>query len=93
MPYGVDLLPSAGRDFDRIPRRARESINNAFDILAEDPRPPGCESLAGLRGFYRLAIGSCRIAYEVDDDARVVRVWAIGDRRDVYDVLRRRLGR
>jgi mRNA interferase RelE/StbE len=51
--------------------------------LAEDPRPPGCEKLAGLER-YRLRQGKYRILYSIQDDELTVWVVKIGHRRDIY---------
>jgi mRNA interferase RelE/StbE len=52
--------------------------------LADDPRPPGCEKLAGMADAWRIRSGSYRIVYVVDDHAQVVTVTRVGHRREVY---------
>jgi mRNA interferase RelE/StbE len=52
--------------------------------LADDPRPPGSEKLAGGEDRYRVRQGFYRIVYEIDDATRLVRVVKVGHRRDVY---------
>ncbi|MBI2901867.1 MAG: type II toxin-antitoxin system RelE/ParE family toxin [Planctomycetes bacterium] len=47
------------------------------------PRPPRAKRLVGKAG-YRIRRGDYRILYVVDDDARRIRVYRIGHRRDVY---------
>jgi mRNA interferase RelE/StbE len=51
--------------------------------LAADPRPPGCQKLATGDG-YRVRQGDYRIVYTVDDEDRVVEVYKIGHRREIY---------
>jgi len=51
--------------------------------LSENPRPHGSEKLTGQER-YRVRQGDWRIVYEIDDDARIVRIFKIGHRRDVY---------
>jgi len=52
-------------------------------ILADNPRPPGCEKLSGQER-YRIRQGDYRILYEVDESQQVVIVVKIGHRREVY---------
>ena len=61
----------------------RERIREAIDGLAEQPRPVGCQKLAG-RDDYRIRIGEYRVVYAVDDAERVVIVARVGHRREVY---------
>jgi mRNA interferase RelE/StbE len=52
--------------------------------LAADPRPRGCEKLAGGSSRYRIRQGPYRIVYSVADDERVVVVFKVGHRSEVY---------
>ena len=56
----------------------------AIDLLAQEPRPPGCVALAGETRAYRVRVGDYRIVYEIFDDRLVIQVVRIGHRRDVY---------
>ncbi|MCZ7631356.1 MAG: type II toxin-antitoxin system RelE/ParE family toxin [Microthrixaceae bacterium] len=56
----------------------------AIDLLADEPRPPGCTKLTGEDAVYRVRIGDYRILYEVIDDRLLIHVVRIGHRRDVY---------
>jgi mRNA interferase RelE/StbE len=51
--------------------------------LAEDPRPPGSETLSG-QDRYRVRQGDDRVVYAVDGDERIVEIVKIGHRREVY---------
>ena len=54
-----------------------------IQALGSEPRPPGCEKLAGKEG-YRVRQGDYRILYTLDDEQRALVVVKIGHRRDVY---------
>ncbi len=56
----------------------------AIDLLAEQPRPPGCRALTGESDAYRVRVGDYRMGYEVIDDRLIVHVVRVGHRRDVY---------
>ena len=91
MTYEVRFEKAADRDLDRLPTEVQARVVRHIEGLARDPRPPGVEALAGrLRGLLKLRVSDYRVAYRVDDEARVVTVIEIGHRRDIYRRLARR---
>jgi mRNA interferase RelE/StbE len=56
----------------------------AIDLLADNPRPPGCVAPSGEAHAYRVRVGDYRIGYEVIDDRLVVQIVRLGHRRDIY---------
>lgn len=83
MSYRVELETSARRQFLKLPAAVQERITDAIDDLARNPRPAGARRLSGTPG-YRIRQGDYRILYVIDDRARLVRVYRIGHRREVY---------
>ena len=81
--WRVQLETTAVRQFKALEAEAQSRIAAAIDDLARDPRPAGAKKLAGTPG-YRVRTGDWRILYTVNDPARLVRVYRIGNRRDVY---------
>ena len=81
--YKVVIKPSAVKELEAISRKDRERIIRRIERLADDPRPPGCEKLAGGER-YRIRQGAYRAVYLVDDAARDVTIFKIGHRREVY---------
>ena len=84
--YRVEIQRSAERDLDRLSKMLFDRISARLVALAEEPRPPGAEKLAGLEAF-RLRVGDYRVVYEVDDSARLVIVTRVRHRREVYRKL------
>ena len=83
--YRVLLRPPA----QKFLRKLRDKILatrlvEAMRGLANDPRPPGCDKLAGLEDLYRIRVGDYRIVYQIRDQALLVLVAKIGHRREVY---------
>jgi mRNA interferase RelE/StbE len=66
-----------------IPRKDLEKIVRRIHSLGRDPRPAGCLKLSG-QDRYRLRQGDYRIVYAVDDSRRIVEIYKIGNRREVY---------
>ena len=83
MSWRVEFETRARREYLDLPGDVQERLADAIDDLAKDPRPPGCKRLKGQDG-YRIRKGDYRILYTVNDARRVVQVYRIGNRRDVY---------
>ena len=81
--YNVRIKPSAVKDLEAIPAKDRRRIASTTQALASNPRPVGCEKLAG-HDKYRLRQGNYRVLYTIEDDVLIVTVIAIGNRRDIY---------
>ena len=83
--YSVLIKTSAAKELEAVePRAMRARIVARIQGLASTPRPHGGRKLAGEEERYRIRQGAYRIVYSVDDDARVVEVFKIGHRREVY---------
>jgi len=83
--YRVLIKPSAAREIEAVDRkRERQRIVAKVLALAEEPRPAGCEKLAGESDRYRIRVGHYRIVYSIADDELVVLVVRVAHRKDVY---------
>ncbi len=81
--YNVRIKPSAVKELEAVPAKDRRRIATKIQALATNPRPVGCEKLAG-HDKYRVRQGNYRVLYTIEDDSLVVTVIAIGNRRDIY---------
>lgn len=82
--YRVEIARRAVKSIARLPRSEQLRIRAAIDLLADEPRPPGCVALSGEESVYRVRVGDYRILYEVIDARLVVQVVRVGHRRDAY---------
>ena len=83
--YRLLIKPSAGKEIEALgQKKARQRMVNRIAALASEPRPTGCEKLAGAEGRYRIRQGQFRIVYAVDDAHRTVEVVKVGHRREIY---------
>lgn len=83
MTYRLDLRPRARKEFLDLPPETARKVLEAIESLQTDPRPHQSIKLSGGQG-YRLRIGDYRLLYEIDDPERVVTVYRIKHRREVY---------
>ena len=81
--YKVLIKKSAAKELEAVPRKDREKLITKIRNLANNPRPPGSEKLAG-DDKYRIRQGVYRVLYEVDDTTVMVTVVRIAHRREVY---------
>ena len=83
--YRLLLKPSAAKEIEGVgAKRDLQRIVRRIQDLAKDPRPPGCEKLAGGSALFRIRQGHYRIIYAVDDARRTVDIIKVGHRREVY---------
>ena len=83
--YRVLIKASAAKEIEAVdPKKDRQRIVAAIRSLADDPRPPGCEKLAGEDDRYRIRVGRYRIIYSIEDKELLVFVVQVGRRKDVY---------
>ncbi|WP_423125792.1 type II toxin-antitoxin system RelE family toxin [Kocuria palustris] len=84
MAYRVTYVASAAKALRKLDRQTARRILEALNVLADDPRPPGCIKLQGGEGELRIRIGDYRVVYDVVDDELVVLILRVGHRREVY---------
>ena len=84
MPYRLDFVSSARREFLALPPAIQRRIDAHLVLLPEEPRPRGAKSLKGHAGLYRVRVGEYRVVYEIDDAARVVTVTRVRLRARAY---------
>ena len=89
----IGFKPSVKKDFDRLPKKERQSASARVDSLADNPRPHWATMTTGdLRGLWKFRVGEYRVAYRIEGDRLVVQVVAAGDRKEFYDVIGRMRG-
>lgn len=74
---------SVTKDLRGISKTDVGRVLKRIDALRDEPRPAGCEKLAGQE-LYRIRQGVYRVIYSVDDAAIVIEVIKIAHRREVY---------
>mgnify|MGYP001603520701 CR=1 FL=1 len=89
-PFAVLYHAGTHDDLDLLPRNLIARITRAADErLSQAPDRYGERLRKALKGFWKLRVGDHRVIYEIS--GREVRVFAIMNRRDVYDRIMSRL--
>ncbi len=82
--YAVTIMPQAQKDLDAFSGRQLARFEEVILGLYDGPRPHNAKKLAGSESSWRIRIGDYRILYEVSDSSKVVRIYRIAHRKDVY---------
>ena len=90
--YRPDIPPHVAEIVRRLPPELKRGIKQALRSLSADPFAGG-PLIGELTGLWRIKVRRFRIVYELDRKARVIRVFAIGHRREIYEDLADRLRR
>ena len=87
MAHTVKLKPRAEKEYAKLAPSARQQVFDALVELEKSARPAGAVPLKGTAakyGFWRYRTGDYRIIYTQPDNAGVLWVAKVGDRKDVY---------
>lgn len=82
--YSVRLSRTAAKELDRLPQAIADTLLEAIQGLAHNPRPHGVKKLKGREGF-RIRRGDYRIIYDIHNRELVVQVIAVGHRKEIYE--------
>jgi len=82
--YSVLYTEAFYKSLKYIPSRDVKRILRKTQALTIDPRPYGCQKLAGQER-YRVRQGDYRIIYKIEDGKLTVIVVNVGHRREIYD--------
>ncbi|MEW5799991.1 MAG: type II toxin-antitoxin system RelE/ParE family toxin [Bacteroidota bacterium] len=83
MAYQIVIKPSAQKDLDNLPDNEVLRITRKLEQIAEEPRSIGVQKLTGEEG-YRIRSGNYRILFEIDDEKKIVFIYRIKHRKEVY---------
>jgi mRNA interferase RelE/StbE len=85
MPYKVRLTKTAQKVYLKLPPKLRVGLEKCFAQLEYDPRiHRSIKKLKGYENDYRYQAGGWRIMYQIDEAHKLVSVYDIGPRGDVY---------
>lgn len=81
--YKLRVSEKAARVLDKLPEPIFGRIKAAIENLAKNPFPSGAKRLAIWPGF-RIRVGDYRVLYEADTKKRLIIIYRLGHRKDVY---------
>jgi len=86
MSYSVEFIGEALTSQEKLTEAVQERISKKIDWLAENfdqitPMPLS----ANLAGFFKLRVGDYRVIYSFNDELKLITIYQIGHRREIYD--------
>jgi mRNA-degrading endonuclease RelE of RelBE toxin-antitoxin system len=82
--FQLAIPPHVAEIIRHLPPDLKRGIKQALRTLSADPLT-GTPLIGELAGLWRIKVKRFRIVYECDRKTRMVRVFAIGHRRDIYE--------
>ena len=77
-------MPQAHKDLDSFSGRLLLRFEETIVGLYDEPRPHNSKKLSGGGSRWRIRVGDYRILYEIDESQKVVKVYRIAHRKEVY---------
>ena len=84
MSYTVIIENKAQKEFLKLKPPTSTRIKTAITKLENEPRPSNVKKLSGSTDGYRIRVADYRILYTIDDTKKVVTIYRIKHRREVY---------
>ena len=81
--HRIEIISAARKDLDDLEKKIFLQIKEKMLSLGDNPRQHGSLKLTGEEG-YRLRTGDYRILYRIDNKSKVVYVYRVKHRREVY---------
>ncbi len=81
--YKIQIIPSAIKDLDQLENKFFDQIKKQILALSSNPRPANSLKLTNEQG-YRIKSGDYRILYRIDDKNKIIYIYRIKHRKDVY---------
>jgi mRNA interferase RelE/StbE len=88
--YRPDIPPHVAQLIRHLPPELKRSVKQAIRSLSSNPFS-GEPLLRELTGLWKYKVRRFRLIYEVDRKVRLIRIFALGHRREVYEELADRL--
>ena len=85
--YELAFYPGVEKDLRKLDRPTGERILSKIHWLCEHVELIRHEPLtAQWAGLYKLRVGDYRVVYELDLERKRIVVYAIGHRKDIYEI-------
>jgi len=77
-------MPQARKDLDGFSGKLLTRFENIILGLYDEQKPHNSKKLSGGGSRWRIRVGDYRILYEIDDSQKIVKVYKIAHRKEVY---------
>lgn len=84
--FEIDIPPHVAKIIRNLPPDLKKSVREALRALSSDPNL-GDPLVGDLVGLWKYRVRRYRIIYAVNHARRVIRIFAVGHRKEIYDRL------
>ena len=85
MPFKIKLTNAAKKVYIKLAPKLKMGLEKCLSQLEYDPKVHrNIKKLKGYDNDYRYKVGRWRIMYEIDEAKKLVIVYEIGPRGDIY---------
>jgi len=84
--FRPDLPPPVAEVIRHLPPDVKRAVKQALRALSMDPET-GVPLVGELDGLWKYRVRRFRIVYGIDRAHRVIRIFAVAHRRDVYEAV------
>ena len=82
--YQILIEKHAEKDLKNLPHDLFNMIIKHILALKDNPWPTGVRKIIGSKNDWRIRVGDYRVIYEIDDKAKIVKVFRVKHRKEVY---------
>lgn len=82
--YNIEIKEQVVKHLLKFPTKIFKQVVTKILFLQENPRPQDCKTLKGIEGAHRVDQGEYRILYTINDKERLVRIFKVAHRSEVY---------
>ncbi len=86
--YSIEIPPHVADQIRLLPPDIKKSVKTALREIAVNPQL-GDPLLRELQGLNKYRVRRYRIVYQVDRSSRKIRIFAVGHRQSVYEMIKR----
>ena len=90
--WRVDLPPHVAEVIRHLPPEVKRGVKAAVRAVTAEPSI-GEPIRRDLKGLWKLRVRRYRLVYAVDRPTRIVRIFAVGHRRGIYEEVAARIRR
>lgn len=83
-PFKIQFKRSAQKDLKKLEKVLVQRILSSIELLSDDPTPRNSKKLKEVENIYRIRVAKYRIVYEINQDQKVIIIYYIRHRDDVY---------
>jgi mRNA interferase RelE/StbE len=77
-------MPQAQKDLDGFSGRLLSRFEKIILGLYDEPRLHNSKKLSGGGSRWRIRVGDYRILYEINDSQKIIKVYRVAHRKEVY---------